>query len=427
MIPIKTRLLKRLLVPAMFVVGTVFLFCFSTVYAQPHSSSPQPQWGNDSLCAKAVREKYLGEMGRNFNALNSKQIDARTFDKQMKDFDLRSYEDYKKCMAGKGISTTVQPVLPPVSEGGDPGPDWWDKVKQAPAPPVVKSQPLPQPMPPPLGAKTILAIDGIGFLIEIFGKDYEILMGGTPFPVIYTGENYLRRSLQSFFTALGVGTNVNPMPWSRVTSDTKMAVAELKAYIIPRGVNSRKETFTIVAHSWAGVLAYVALEELQGSHPDISVDTLVTLGTPVGYLPQINNSTCFEARTKQEGILSSFRNAKQSPRLAAETSARAALCAVDYLGKYKGKKISVTPNVRRWINWYAEGDGFSTWVVATRAGGRQGVENHKADDLRKIDGGLKSYIHNNHKQYFAWNNSDRTKDGENIRANATRVLGELSK
>lgn len=409
-------------------------------------------------CADAVVKKYRGELDRNFGSLPPNQID-----RQMEGFSGRSYEDYKRCLEGKSISP-MQPLIPGTSGGGvppsrDSGPDWWGRFKNVPtlpatpkaqitapkAQPVVPTQPKaptttsPKQEPsntPPLKAQAILAIDGVGPLLEIFGKDTEKVASYTPWPILSTGENYLRSSLQSFLTALGTNTNVDPMPWSRVTSDTTSAVTQLKAYIKPRGAKGRNGTFTIVAHSWAGVLAYVVFQELQSSNPDLSVDTLVTLGTPVGYLPQMAGSACNDAKTSMAGVIKSFSlgAVQQSPRLAAETSARSALCTTDYLGKYRGKKVSVPANIRRWINWYAAEDGFSAPIVATGTNGKQGVENRRADDSKKIGGEWvgccplpSPYIFNNHWQYFAWNYNGSGKDSENIRANAMRVLGELTK
>ena len=96
--------------------------------------------------------------------------------------------------------------------------------------------------------------------------------------------NYLKPELDHSRNIKAMGATVEPFPWSGDTNDTQSALNALKTTYIPAFIARAKREnrkLVIVAHSWGGVLSYLALNELSGRFNQGDVLQLITLGTPL--------------------------------------------------------------------------------------------------------------------------------------------------
>lgn len=97
---------------------------------------------------------------------------------------------------------------------------------------------------------------------------------------------YLGRAIENSSQIKRIQAEIIPFSWSGDTKDTDQAVAVLKTTYIPALMARAKRdgrSFVIVAHSWGGVLAYRALDELEQDSrlAPGEVALFLTLGTPL--------------------------------------------------------------------------------------------------------------------------------------------------
>lgn len=131
--------------------------------------------------------------------------------------------------------------------------------------------------------------------------------------------DYLKEALSPQLS----GYLIAPFQWTGDTRDTPSTLEYAKKFIegYYKVAQQRGTSFEIIAHSWGSVLAYIVLKQ----NPDINVDTLITLGSPL--------------RSNLLGIRS-------------------------YTEKFTGTDIEKLSNVKKWANYWAWNDLISGPVGA---------------------------------------------------------------
>ncbi|MEW5950265.1 MAG: hypothetical protein GX447_07325 [Elusimicrobia bacterium] len=73
-----------------------------------------------------------------------------------------------------------------------------------------------------------------------------------------------------------------PFAWSREPADTDKTVAEFERKLkeVYKTYGGKKPIF-IIAHSWGSVLMHETLHRLEKSAPDVKIDKLITMGSPL--------------------------------------------------------------------------------------------------------------------------------------------------
>lgn len=127
--------------------------------------------------------------------------------------------------------------------------------------------------------------------------------------------NYLKDALSPQLTQY----LVTSFQWTGDTKETLNTLKYAEKFIkdFYKVAQNRGTTFQIVAHSWGTVLVYAILK----ANPDIKVDTLITLGSPL--------------RSQEKLIIENYTNI------------------------YAGRNIQKLGNVNQWINYWAWNDLIS--------------------------------------------------------------------
>jgi hypothetical protein len=165
-------------------------------------------------------------------------------------------------------------------------------IKVALAVPSISQQPI------------ILTIDGICPMAT-----FNIISNNTCWT------NYLKEALAPQLTQY----LVTSFQWTGDTKETPNTLKYAEKFIrdFYKVAQNRGTTFQIVAHSWGTVLAYAILK----ANPDIKVNTLITLGSPL--------------RSQEKLIIENYTNL------------------------YAGSNIQKLGNVTQWINYWAWNDLIS--------------------------------------------------------------------
>lgn len=124
-------------------------------------------------------------------------------------------------------------------------------------------------------------------------------------------------------------------------SETQAGVAILKDVLRKQMIRP----LNVVAYSWGAVIAYIALVELENQKPEIRIDHLVTIGTPIDDLKQPLNSGLRTRAAKGDWV--SFRIFTVGNRVP---------------GPFSGKLIKKPLTIGRWTNFYAAHDPIATPV-----------------------------------------------------------------
>lgn len=102
-------------------------------------------------------------------------------------------------------------------------------------------------------------------------------------PVQRMPDNYLEQKLTEIPGYASHNIVITPFTWSRDPGDTVKTVAELEKKIVATCDAYRKtgRPVYILAHSWGSVLTHEALHNIAVSRPDVTVDKLITAGSPL--------------------------------------------------------------------------------------------------------------------------------------------------
>lgn len=96
-------------------------------------------------------------------------------------------------------------------------------------------------------------------------------------------DNYLEQKLTEIPGYANHNIVITPFAWSRDPGDTVKTVVELEKKIIAT-YDAYKKTgrpVYILAHSWGSVLTHEALHNIEVSRPDVTIDKLITAGSPL--------------------------------------------------------------------------------------------------------------------------------------------------
>lgn len=200
----------------------------------------------------------------------------------------------------------------------------------------------------PLGA-IVFCVDGMSFT----ATGTKILAPDAAIP--QERRQYLSASLEQMGIGLGAG-NIVTFSWDgnalRSPELLGSIVAEMrKAYIRAKGENKK---FIVVGHSWGTVLAYMALAKAAAessqdpSKQPVIADLFVTLSSPMGtakntpFVIRIGKSLEPELCRAAWGTIKNF------------TDSMLQAMGIDALRSASGLKA-----VRRWVNYWAQGDMIS--------------------------------------------------------------------
>jgi pimeloyl-ACP methyl ester carboxylesterase len=164
---------------------------------------------------------------------------------------------------------------------------------------------------------TVVTVDGIAGL-ESFA-DYV-----PPVPTQYLFDKIDANWRTSLEEKIGP---IHPFPWNNSANATSWAVENLYN-LLKQISDNNKITYAplvIVSHSWGTVLTYIVLHE----YPDILVDKLITMGSPLESIQQGVNPI-----TKHW---------------------------LEYYGIYD---VHTLPNIRIWNNYWSWCDLFSSYISA---------------------------------------------------------------
>ena len=225
-----------------------------------------------------------------------------------------------------------------------------------------------------------LAVPGIDFAESLFPGDYR-----------HPDHNpeYLADKIRSYFTRFPAFKENEPVApflgwYDRDIAGTKNAVRALKKAIQDGYAAAvfNKRSFNVVAHSWGGVLAYLALQELASEGKNIEVDNFFTLGTPVGMIPQCGKAESLRAGDRNLPIIKSVvcNHVPQSLR---------------------GKPIGRPRGVKNWVNYYSDGDPVSTKILGVAQNENVGKFGFGILGSRDTATGVIL----NHSQYYEWEES----------------------
>ena len=113
------------------------------------------------------------------------------------------------------------------------------------------------------------------------GEDLNELAGNTAEKRL--PDNYLELKLREIPGYQDHDIVIKPFPWSRDPGDSELTVPELEKKIIEvyDAYKGSGRPVYILAHSWGSVLTHTALHRVQRYRPDVSIDKLVTAGSPL--------------------------------------------------------------------------------------------------------------------------------------------------
>ncbi len=96
-------------------------------------------------------------------------------------------------------------------------------------------------------------------------------------------DNYIEEKLAQEAEILGHDIIIIPFPWSRDPGDTKETVKQFKEKMIKIHLQYKDtgRPIHILAHSWGTVLMHETLHQLAKSNPDIKINKLITVGSPL--------------------------------------------------------------------------------------------------------------------------------------------------
>ncbi len=94
-------------------------------------------------------------------------------------------------------------------------------------------------------------------------------------------DNYLEQKIKEL-PAYNPEMVIIPFAWSREPSDTEKTVPEFENKLKQiYAVYGGKKPIFIIAHSWGSVLMHETLHRLEKSAPNVKIDKLVTMGSPL--------------------------------------------------------------------------------------------------------------------------------------------------
>jgi len=199
----------------------------------------------------------------------------------------------------------------------------------------------------------VLAIDGLALAeVDLFNVEPLAWMRREP-------DGYLAAAIRGAHS-VDSSVRVESLTWGRdPETDTRSAVDALKNRLTALSTTAQESSrpFVVVAHSWGGVLAYIALTELENvtTAGAVRVDQLATLGTPLA----VSGSSAVARK------IASLRSG-------------AGLAIPDHRPS----------NVCIWTNWWAQRDAFSSSVpvadinIQIDAGIEKGTSSQPAAPLR---------------------------------------------
>lgn len=265
----------------------------------------------------------------------------------------------------------------------------------------------------------VLAVDGIDLsylpqfipVISIAVKNLNAVTSHDPFGYLFDA-----------LTRAGVH-GVFKVPWTRNPSqeETLRAIESFKTEIRLHATSR----IYVVAHSWGGIIAYLALQELSWSSPDTCVAGLVTMGSPVQSLAE----TVVVAKPTNQGSTPEMILTRSGDQLPAGVTAR---IQEHVPSAYRGQTITKPRIAAQWINFWAHNDLVSAPIQAAS------VENVAVDaderialsrDPRKLSADMidivnsdVSYFIDNHLQYFEF---DRPLSSGDLRSRDNNYLVNL--